>query len=131
MNSVWESFQAATLSLVRSGSIKDRLSEAWRQHLCHVQPESLPKELRDDFAALTDDLTHEPPAHRGEDAVRATIRKMSNHDADLVAERVVRLFAAMPRAAAAPRQTGPAQVVPLFIGDEAAAPPDRVIASAG
>lgn len=131
MNSVWENFQAATLSLVRSAPIKERLSEAWREHLVHVQPESIPKELRDEFAALTDDLTHEPPAHRGEDAVRATIRKMSNHDADLVAARVVRLFANLPRTTTIARQATPAQVVPLFIAEETEGSPERVIASAG
>jgi hypothetical protein len=119
MSSAWEKFQAATLSLVRSGSIKDRLTDAYRNHLANVAPEELPRDLRDEFRALSSALTRECPL-RGEDPVRATVRKMSNDEADHLACALVRLFCAMPRAAAAtpsvaPRGVTSAQVVPLFL----------------
>jgi hypothetical protein len=130
MNTVWESFQGATLLLVRSGSIKDRLSEAWRQHLVKVDSDSLPRDLRDEFVALAGEFTREAPAHRGEDSVRATIRKMSNEDADRIAARVVQLFAAMPRSMTVPRAQAIAQVVPLFLA-EAPEHKDKVAAAGG
>ena len=102
MSTAWEQLEGAALSLARSGPIKDRLADAYRNHLAWVNPEELPAALRADFRACHDALTRERPL-RGEDAVRATVRKMSNHDADEVACTVVRLFAAMAREAPAER----------------------------
>ncbi|HYB66440.1 MAG TPA: hypothetical protein VEC59_14460 [Steroidobacteraceae bacterium] len=84
------------MSLVRSGPIKDRLAEAYRNHLAYVRAEDLPQALREDFRACHDALTRERPL-RGEDAVRATVRKMSGIEADELACTVVRLFAAIVR----------------------------------
>lgn len=98
MSTAWEQLQGAALSLARSGPIKDRLADAYRNHLALVNPEELPAGLRAEFQACHDALTRERPL-RGEDAVRATVRKMSNHDADEVARTVVRLFAAAVREA--------------------------------
>src|SRR6185437_1003180 len=39
----WERFQSATLSLARSGPIKDRLADAYRNHLAEVREEELPR----------------------------------------------------------------------------------------
>ena len=98
MNTTWEQLESAAVSLARSGAIKDRLAEAYRNHLALVNPEELPAALREEFRACHDALTRERPL-RGEDAVRATVRKMSNQDADELAGRVVRLFAALVREA--------------------------------
>jgi hypothetical protein len=81
---------------VRSGPIKDRLADAYRNHLALVRVEDLPEELREDFRACHDALTRERPL-RGEDAVRATVRKMSSTEADQLACSVIRLFAAVVR----------------------------------
>src|ERR1700683_4368022 len=96
MTSSWEQFEGAALALARSGTIKERLTEAYRNHLALVNSDELPDALRAPFRACHDALTHEPPL-RGEDAVRATVRKMSNHEADEIAANVVRLFAALLR----------------------------------
>ena len=98
MNTTWEQLESAAVSLARSGAIKDRLAEAYRNHLALVNVEELPAALREEFRACHDTLTREHPL-RGEDAVRATVRKMSNQQADQLAERVVRLFAALVREA--------------------------------
>lgn len=98
MNTTWEQLESAAVSLARSGAIKDRLAEAYRNHLALVNPEELPAALREEFRGCHDRLTRERPL-RGEDAVRATVRKMSNQEADEVAARVVRLFAALVREA--------------------------------
>jgi len=96
MSTAWEQLEGAALSLARSGPIKDRLADAYRNHLALVNAEELPDALRAEFRACHDALTRRRPL-RGEDAVRATVRKMSNQEADDVACSVVRLFAALAR----------------------------------
>jgi hypothetical protein len=119
-STAWEKFQAATLSLVRSGAIKDRITDAYRNHLSRIDEAELPNELLDDFRILNDAMTREAPAVRGDDAFRATLRKMSNGEAEEVATWVVKLFCALPRervpAVAATyreRTSSGAQIVPL------------------
>jgi hypothetical protein len=99
MSTPWEQLEGAALSLARSGTIKDRLTDAYRNHLALLNAEELPECLRDEFRACNEALTRERPL-RGEDAVRATVRKMSNHEADVLACHVVRLFSATMREAA-------------------------------
>jgi len=96
MSTAWEELEGAALSLARSGTIKDRLTDAYRNHLALVNADELPDTLRAEFRACHDALTRERPL-RGEDAVRATVRKMSNHEAEAIAGNVVRLFAALAR----------------------------------
>ncbi|HEX4387228.1 MAG TPA: hypothetical protein VH109_01230 [Steroidobacteraceae bacterium] len=96
MSTTCEQLEGAALALARSGSIKDRLAIAYRNHLAQVHAEELPEELRVQFLACHDALTRERPL-QGEDAVRATVRKMSSHEADDVAGRVVRLYGALAR----------------------------------
>jgi len=100
MSTAWEQLEGAALSLARSAPIKERLADAYRNHLALVNAEELPDALREEFRACHDALTRERP-QRGEDAVRATVRKMSNQQADEVACSVVRLFAALAREAPA------------------------------
>jgi len=99
MSTTCEQLEGAALALARSGSIKDRLALAYRNHLAQVNAEELPDTLRAQFRACHEALTRERPL-QGEDAVRATVRKMSNSEADEVAERVVRLYGAMARESA-------------------------------
>ena len=87
------------MTLARSGNIKDRLADAYRNHLALVNVDELPDALRAPLRACHAALTREPPL-RGEDAVRATVRKMSNVEADEMAASVVRLFGAAVQAAA-------------------------------
>ena len=112
-----ERFQSATMSLVRSGPIKDRLADAYRRHLAEVREEELPREMREEFRAVSRTLTREPPTLRGEDAVRATVRKMSIDEADSIACSVVRIFGALPHAVTTARHSGPAQDVPIYASE--------------
>jgi len=100
MSTALEQLESAALSLARSAPIKERLADAYRNHLALVNADELPAALRAEFRACHDALTHERPL-RGEDAVRATVRKMSSLQADEVACSVVRLFAALARQASA------------------------------
>jgi hypothetical protein len=96
MNTAWQELEAAALTLARSGPIKNRLADAYRNHLSLVNAEDLPEGLRAEFCACHAALTREAPLP-GEDAVRATVRKLSTHEADELACNVVRLFAAVVR----------------------------------
>ena len=116
VDSAWEKFQAATVSLARSGSIKDRLADAYRNHLSELAEDELPREIRDEFRSVTEALTREPPLSRGEDAIRATLRKMSNDEADRVASSVVHMFSVVVRAPApAVRAATVAQIAPRYL----------------
>jgi hypothetical protein len=113
----WEKFQRATVTLARSGAIKDRLTEAYRNHLFDVIDEELPKDVREEFRAFRRAMTRERPVNRGEDAFRATVRKMSCDEAEDLACSVVHIFGALPRSSTLGARKPPAQVVPLFIAE--------------
>jgi hypothetical protein len=122
MKTAWEKFQSATVCLARSGGIKERLTDAYRNYLALVAEEDLPKELREEFRSVSRALTRERPLLRGEDAFRATIRKMSNDEADHIATSVVLMFAAIPRSyTPVMRSLASAQVTPLFLAEAAEA----------
>ncbi|HVW70500.1 MAG TPA: hypothetical protein VHB68_16095 [Steroidobacteraceae bacterium] len=97
MSTTLDKLRGAALSLARSGSIKDRLTDAYRNHLSQVDESELPAELVEEFRAVSHALNRERPLLRGEDAFRATVRKMSSLEADEVASSVVRMFGALSR----------------------------------
>jgi hypothetical protein len=109
--STWERFQGAAVVLARSGTIKDRLTDAYRNHLSAVAEEELPREIREQFHNVRCSLTRERPL-RGEDAIRATVRKMSLHEAENIAESVVQMLSVV---ASAPQATRATAVTPLFL----------------
>jgi hypothetical protein len=96
MSRVYDRLESATLLLTRSSAIKDRLNGAWRQFLAQIEPEDVPRELRLQFLELASAMQRERPL-RGEDAVRATIRKMSNEEAERHAAHIVRMLCRMTR----------------------------------
>jgi hypothetical protein len=96
MSRVYDRLESATLLLARGGSIKDRLNGAWRQYLANIDAEDVPREVRLQFLELSSAMQRERPL-RGEDAVRATIRKMSNEDAERHAAHIVRMFCKLTR----------------------------------
>jgi hypothetical protein len=96
MARVYDRLESATFHLARAGAIKDRLEGAWRQCLGNIDAEDIPHELRLQFLELSSQVTRERPL-RGEDALRATIRKMSNEEAERHASVIVRMFCRMTR----------------------------------
>jgi hypothetical protein len=96
MSTTWEQLEGAAVSLARAGPIKDRLAEAFRSHLAEVNTDELPESLRQQFRVCHDALIRERP-QPGEDAVRATVRKLSGSEADELACFVVRLYGAYVR----------------------------------
>jgi hypothetical protein len=96
MNSAWEHFFAATAVLVSAGPIKHRLAEAYRAHLEGLDHDELPKEIRDDFSTLSTSMCRVRPM-RGETAIQATVRKMSDLEAGRVAVRIVNMLGVIAR----------------------------------
>jgi hypothetical protein len=120
MNTTLDKFRGAALSLARSGSIKDRLTDAYRNHLALVDESELPIELVEEFRAVSYALNRERPLLRGEDTFRATVRKMSNSEADQVASSVVRLFGEISREPASVIRKPPKslpQIISLYPGE--------------
>jgi hypothetical protein len=96
MTTIWEALLGASLVLSSAAPIKQRLTQAYLAHLAGVEPGELPRELREEFASITAALTTTAPM-RGESAVAATVRKMSDRDASAVAARIVDVLAALVR----------------------------------
>jgi hypothetical protein len=91
MSVAWESFHRATRELASSSSIKQRVTAAFSNHLKDLETESLPPELRPRFQELHGRLHRVTPL-RGETAIWATVRKMSNDEAETVARCIVELL---------------------------------------
>ena len=121
MSRVYDRLESATLLLTRSGAIKERLEGAWRQCLANIESDDIPRDVRLQFLELTAQMQRERPL-RGEDAVRATIRKMSNEEAERHAGVIVRMFCRMTRQQELelplPLPNGSAAVVQLFAAAE-------------
>jgi hypothetical protein len=81
---------------VSAGPIKQRLAEAYRAHLATVDQEELPREIRDEFSSVSNCLCCVRPM-RGETAVQATVRKMSEPEAGRLAVRIVDMLAVIAR----------------------------------
>jgi len=96
MISAWNCFHSATLELVRSTPIKRRLIAAYRRHLALVPEDQLPGDVRESFGQVMRCLQGVQPL-RGEDAVAASVRKMSNPEADDCAALIVEIFGLMCR----------------------------------
>jgi hypothetical protein len=103
MANAWDVLFAATITLAAAGPVKQRLATAYHQHLARLDFDDFPKELRDDFETLLSTLSHVKPM-RGESAVQATVRKMSEREAGDCATHIVNLLGMMTRLQYQPRQ---------------------------
>lgn len=96
MSSAWEHFFAAAAILASAGPIKHRLAEAYRTHLAELDEDELPKEIREEFSSLSSCMCCVRPM-RGETAVQATVRKMSDQEAGGVAMRIIDMLGVVAR----------------------------------
>jgi hypothetical protein len=114
MINAWENLHCATLELVRSTPIKQRLIAAYR-HLTPIPEELLPSESRNSFTQVMQTFACVQPL-RGEDPVVASVRKLSNQQADDCAALIVEIFGALCRAdALAQRQPGAVSTVASIV----------------
>ena len=116
MISAWDCLHFATLELVRSTPIKQRIVTAYRQYLSQIPDEQLPLEIRDGYARVLQSLRGVQPL-RGEDEITASVRKMSNSEADACASQIVTTFAQLCRSQMA--QGRPAAEVVMLHAPEA------------
>jgi hypothetical protein len=91
-----EHFRCATLTLVGPGPVKQRLCDAYMKHLRMVDAEGLPKAVQPAYADLAQAM-RSAQAAGGLGAVEATVRKMSEQDAGLLAARVLEMFVVLSR----------------------------------
>lgn len=96
MSNAWENFFAATAILASAGPIKHRLAEAYRAHLASLDQDELPKEIREEFSSISTSMSCVRPM-RGETAVQATVRKMSDIEAGRIAMRIVNMLGVIAR----------------------------------
>ena len=115
--------EAATLALVGDGTLKDRLCAAFCDHLDDISALDLPDEVQEEFAAMAR-VMHGARALPGDSVVRASIRKLSNEEAQRFAGLILRTYAVRirelaatvrtaPRAASAARESTPLESTPL------------------
>jgi len=105
MLSAWECFHFATLELVRSTPIKQRLVCAYRRYLVSLPADEVPIEARESYDHVMRSLCGVQPL-RGEDAVAASVRKMSNQEADECAAQIVEIFGLMCKTQHSATRTG-------------------------
>ncbi len=105
MITAWECFHFATLELVRSTPIKQRLICAYRRYLASLSADEVPSEARESYAHVLRSLCGVQPL-RGEDAVAASVRKMSNQEADECAAHIVEIFGLMCKSQYSAARTG-------------------------
>jgi hypothetical protein len=96
MISAWDCLHFATVELVRSTPIKQRIVHAYRQYLALIPEEQLPADARESYTRILQSL-HGVQPQRGEDEVTASVRKMSNLEADECAASIVAMFAQLCR----------------------------------
>lgn len=102
-NGAWEYFLSAAQLLSASGPIKQRLALAYTTHLAGLAVDDIPREYREELVSIGASLSAVAPL-RGETAVQASIRKMSDFEAAGHALRIVNLMGALVRAQLQPRQ---------------------------
>ena len=98
-------FDGAVRILVGAGPVKQRLTEAWRDHLAAIREQDAPEPVRAGLVALRAAM-HAAPATGGMTAPEVSVRKMSEQDAAAHATRILEMFAllsSMTEQDAAPR----------------------------
>jgi hypothetical protein len=96
MHDTIDHLQQATLRLSQEGSLKERLVDAYAEHLLNIDSLCLPELVRVEFEALHTAMHSAVPQPR-ECVIRASVRKMSIAEVRAHAALVVRVFAAVAR----------------------------------
>lgn len=83
-------FASAVRVLVGDGPVKQRLVDAYANHLADLKESELPADLREAFKALQEALARVQPAGR-ETRLKASVQKMSGSEAAEHAAAIARL----------------------------------------
>ena len=87
-------FYAAVSVLATHGHIKQRLMNAYGDHLDDIDEEELPESIRESFANLRHEMYRVTPLN-GEGPICASVRKMSAEEAGDCAVSIVSLYREM------------------------------------
>ena len=98
MSYLAEKFEAAVRRLVGDGPVKQRLVQAYAQHLDDLRDGDMPGPLKGDYAALDAAMHRSPPIGK-ESSIKITVQKMSFAEASAHAESIVKLYAEVLRSA--------------------------------
>lgn len=90
-SSLTHKLETAVTILVGHGALKDRLALAYADCLEQLDEQDLPIEVQDEFAQMTQAM-HRARALPGDNIVRASIRKLSNEEAQRYAALVLRMY---------------------------------------
>lgn len=110
---------AAVSRMAGNGQVKQRLVEAYEEHLQSIDADELPASARPLFWELRTMMQSVAPLN-GEGPIRATVRKMSIHETDRAARLMVEVLTEVVRASDSERRSEPAEaevrhVVPPFL----------------
>jgi hypothetical protein len=100
--------EAAVLTLVGNGTLKDRLCAAYCDHLDDIREQDLPEEVQAEFSAMSRAM-HGARALPGDSVVRASVRKLSTEQAQGFAALIVRSYVVRVRELAT-TPVGPARL---------------------
>ena len=91
-------FFAAVSALAAHGHIKQRLIRAYQDNLAEIEVDELPAAIKQPFADLRASMHRVEPSN-GEGPICASVRKMSEVEADACSRQMVELFGDMVRMA--------------------------------
>lgn len=92
MAALWDVFDGAVRILVGAGPVKQRLIDAWRDHLAPLHEKDVPEALRSRLTAVRAAM-HVAHATGGMTAPEVSVRKMSDKDAAEHAVRILEMYA--------------------------------------
>ena len=87
-----EKLYLAVSTLVGTGSVRERLAEAYLQHLFSVSHRDFPEELREEYREIVTALSWVSVEHERKGTLRSTIIATPEEEAVLLARRLVSLF---------------------------------------
>lgn len=109
MTSTWEQFLEAVVILAGPGPVKQRLTDAYTQHLADVEADDLPRDIHATLSVLMQAMTSSPRSG-GLSAAAASVLKMSEVEAGRHAASVVRIFSGLKQ----PATLAPVRSAPIF-----------------
>ncbi len=92
MAALWDMLDGAVRVLVGAGPVKQRLIDAWRDHLATLHEKDVPEALRSRLAAVRTAM-HVAQATGGMTAPEVSVRKMSDKEAAEHAVRILEMYA--------------------------------------
>jgi len=85
----WEELYEAVLGLAQgTGTVQERLIDAFVDHLLKLKSSDLPSELQEEFTRLLEDVTW-TAAQGDEEVLRAAVRAMDEEAAQNLIDRIV------------------------------------------